>query len=397
MKSSYKNQLAIVFLLWLLVIVVTILLVAYAKFSFLIAIAIWIVAAVFTAVKSTTPIGRACCINIIAVLSVFLWLEGHWVRKSLARGGDVESSQWSEDSATDDQGKIIVRDPVLGYRNAPNYAGMHERRVHDELGFSVRYTTDENGHRKGWSSADAVENECTVFFGCSFTFGFGLNDEEAGPYMLGRMTNSRVLNLGVNSYGPHQLLAALEFDLFPGAENCEPGAVIYQAIPDHIRRVAGYTEYDQHGPRYVLLDNGELVYTGLFSDFDSSQLSQSFWGGLFAKSYIYKEYFQRRLLLADKEIDLYLAIVAEIGQRLEKAYPDAEFIIVYWDTENRDYAIELDEKLPTMADKYLRVTEIIPDIQAVPDEYRVPLDPHPNARANQAIAEALANVISAVE
>ena len=43
-------------------------------------------------------------------------------------------------------------------------------------------------------------------------FGAGLNDTEAMPYQVGLKTNGeyRIYNFGVNAYGPHHMLSALE-------------------------------------------------------------------------------------------------------------------------------------------------------------------------------------------
>ena len=46
------------------------------------------------------------------------------------------------------------------------------------------------------------------FFGGSFAFGFGLNDNETMPYLLQKyLKNWKIENYGINGYGVHQMLA----------------------------------------------------------------------------------------------------------------------------------------------------------------------------------------------
>jgi len=263
----------------------------------------------------------------------------------------------------------------------------------------VTYTTDAYGNRSGWSPVQTSEDQCIVLLGCSFTFGLGLNDDETMAYSLGALTNKQVVNLGVSGYGPHQMLAALEFDVFPDFAECTPSVFIYQAIPDHIRRVVGLAEYDKHGPRYRFTDNGDLEYTGQFSDFADSTDAEAgnLWTRLFGKSFAYREYALNREWIGDSEIQLYLSVIRQVRQRLQEKFPGTDFVIVYWDDSNKSYARQLKKELPLVADKYIGVTEILPNIRETREIYYLPNDPHPNALANKTIAEYIANVIRSSE
>jgi len=398
------RQLLTWLLFWAGLLLASALLISSLEHPFRIVFALWIAALILSAIKTSNVNRKALCINIIAVLSVLFWLENHQLRKiseRTTRFAGVEDLATAEMNADDIDRKLQASAPLIGYKNSANYVGDHERKFDDTLGFKVRYTTDSNGNRSGWPVSQEPPNECTVVFGCSYTFGFGLNDDEPVAYQLGRLTGSHVVNLGVNSYGPHQLLAMLEFGLFDGTANCKPATIIYQAIPDHLRRAGGYTQYgddrtayDVNGPRYILSDDGELEYTGLFRDFTEGQAKQSVQDEIFGKSSIYQEYFVNRDWLGTDDVDLYIAIVADIRRRLKERYPDVEFVVVYWDTTDRDYADEIGERLPRIADTYIQVSDIISDINDNRGDYFLLRDNHPNARANLAVAIALAGLIT---
>ena len=112
----------------------------------------------------------------------------------------------------------------------------------DEPIFDVVYTTNEAGLRASPPSAEARES--ILFFGGSFTFGTGVNDDETMPHRGGVATKGkyRVFNFGYAGYGPHQMLAAIEGGLVDEIVIEPPKYVIYQAIPHHVERAAGLAD-----------------------------------------------------------------------------------------------------------------------------------------------------------
>lgn len=381
---------------WPLLLLISVALVAFAPYPFVFVLALLIVALGIAAFYSPTSGQRAFYVNCAVVLACLLLLEVYWVNKSsadsAAKATEVNSAELT---TADDNNPLIIRTPYLGYSNAPNYRGEARKVVGDSKSFAVTYTTDAYGNRSGWSPVQTDDDQCIVLLGCSFTFGLGLNDDETMAYSLGALTNKHVVNLGVSGYGPHQILAALEFDVFPDYAECTPSVFIYQAIPDHIRRVAGLAEYDRHGPRYRFTDRGNLEFTGQFSDFADGRDSKAdnIWTYLFGKSFAYQEYALNREWIGDSEIDLYLTVVRQLKKRLQQRFPGSKFVIIYWDDSNKSYAKKLKQELPLVADTYIGVTEILPHIRETREIYYLPNDPHPNALANKTIAEYIATVI----
>ncbi len=50
--------------------------------------------------------------------------------------------------------------------------------------YDVSYHFDEYGRRKTSVSSKVAKNKYVIFFGCSVTFGEGLNDEDTIPYLI---------------------------------------------------------------------------------------------------------------------------------------------------------------------------------------------------------------------
>ena len=79
-----------------------------------------------------------------------------------------------------------------------------------------------------------------VLFGCSYTYGFGLNDNETFSYILSNFTNRMVYNLGISSSSPREILYLLRDRNFlskfiKNNDNIE--YVIYTFTTDHLRRL----------------------------------------------------------------------------------------------------------------------------------------------------------------
>ena len=108
---------------------------------------------------------------------------------------------------------LYIPDPLLGgaLKKGP-VQGAH-RRVYgsqEKLAYDVVYSVNEQSRRitpeRGKEADSAV-----LLFGCSFTFGIGVRDEETYAWKLAQALGEKyqVINLGVPSYGAHQLLALI--------------------------------------------------------------------------------------------------------------------------------------------------------------------------------------------
>ena len=156
---------------------------------------------------------------------------------------------------------FVVDDPVLGRAPAKGMqahafkagpAGLFHRPA--GVLFDVNYTIDSNGLRVAppWRQDDLAGT--VLFFGCSFTFGEGLNDSETLPYQVGIQSGGRyrTFNFAFEAYSPAQMLAEIEHSMVSRVVDTTPRDAYYIAIPDHVWRVAGRVPWAR-APRYVLL------------------------------------------------------------------------------------------------------------------------------------------------
>jgi hypothetical protein len=276
-------------------------------------------------------------------------------------------------------------DPILGWRLKPGvYRDLETidgRIVHD-----VTYHIGADHRRR-----TPTGTGCVWFFGCSFTFGQGVEDAQTLPYRVGLLTGRRAINFGTSAYGAQHMLAALEHGL---AHTCRPTHMIYQAITSHVGRGAGVQSFAKAGPRYRLVD-GRAIYMETVPRLMGEPTG--FWPELryyLGKSHLYSMITNHQPLSSPAELPLYLAIVRQSRDRLMADYPGAEFHVLLWDHPEffkGDTGIVW-QGLQRLTPYAHRVSSILPDYETARTRYQLhERNRHPNALANERLAVYLAD------
>ena len=287
----------------------------------------------------------------------------------------------------------------LGYAPLPNRVVEAWKIIGVDRIYHVTYTIDRHGLRvTPGVSADSARRGTFLFFGCSFTFGEGLNDDETLPYYFARELAfaQPVVNLGFSGYGPHQMLKRIELGMLDEVVSGPVQAAVYVALPSHVDRAAGKAWWDPVGPKYELDARGIARYVGPFTRVPEALIP------IFYKLLQLIE--ARRSPLLDRVVDLvfndrhagrplqirtFSAIVARAAQLLKERY-GANLYILYWDDHSQLSAAILNS-LAADSLQILKVSDIIPLENR--EAYQIPKDWHPTALANQLLAQALSKRI----
>ncbi len=285
----------------------------------------------------------------------------------------------------------------------PSFHGP-ERTIYD-----VKYTIDSNGLRVAppWRK-DALAGS-VLFFGDSFTFGYGLNDNETLPYQVGVQSAGRyrTFNFAFNGYSPAQMLALIEHGMVRRVvDDTSPSHAYYTAIPDHVWRVAGLTALT-HQPRYVLDADGTVQAAGFFRD--PKPLALRLGLGRRVADQLEKSAILRRLehpglflsfdvvepMITEDDMRLYLAVVSRSRELLSAQYPGIEFRIILWpgrNTAERSTNEILRDGFRRMGIAVDLVEDILPGYTTDDAPFVLSsLDPHPNALANRLLARHVLN------
>ena len=119
-------------------------------------------------------------------------------------------------------------DDRLGFANKPGAVGRHRK-----ASFDVTYTIDDHGCRTTPNPENSKGD--ILCLGGSFTFGLGVEDDQAFPYLLGERywTDYKVHNLSTTGWGTsHAYLNLLEWL----EKRPPPRLVLYGWIPAHKTR-----------------------------------------------------------------------------------------------------------------------------------------------------------------
>ena len=183
------------------------------------------------------------------------------------------------------------------------------------------------------------------------------------------------------------MLSAIEHDRVDNIIECEPKYAIYQALVAHVDRSAGFSFWDQHGPKYMLHADGSVKYGGHFDDIKIDRGNSKIRKQL-KKSSIYKKYIDRKESISRADIDLFIAIINKSKRLLEVRFPGLKFHMILWDIpeKNRKLIIRLlkERHVPLHL-----IEKILPDYSENKSIYAIipPYDKHPNALANKLIAD----------
>ena len=283
-----------------------------------------------------------------------------------------------------------VRDDAVGLRPAPGASWRETLWLGDLPIYDVVYTIDAHGRRVTPAAEGGKDALCVLIFGCSFSFGTGVGDEDTLPWLTSVASGRRhhVHNFSFGGWGPHQMLAALEAGEVESSLDCEPTHAIYVSVHDHVRRVAGRSPWDPHGPRFELREDGRLARNGNFDDRPSLVRSWP-WLGKSEVLRILSEHF----VPAQTDFDRFAAVVAESRDRLASRWPGIDFRVLLWDKRWK-HDPEYWEGLRRRGLRVDFVSEILPDQREHASRYAIsPHDGHPNRTANERIAAWIAREV----
>jgi hypothetical protein len=129
-------------------------------------------------------------------------------------------------------GRLYEDDPIIGYRLNPG-----RFTVYMADGFPVQ-TTHLPTHERATSGTDQPSGRAEIWiFGCSYTYGWSVNDGETFPWLTQQALPSfRVRNFGVPGYGDLQGLLRFREELIEGVN---PKMVVLVYASFHDERNAG--------------------------------------------------------------------------------------------------------------------------------------------------------------
>ncbi len=261
-----------------------------------------------------------------------------------------------------------------------------------ELVSDTRNTVNGFGVRETPGTPDA--EEVFLFVGCSYTYGYFLNDDETAAYYFSRERDfsSKVINLGIWGLSPNHVLRDLELNHHLTRQKVRPEqvkGVYYQLIDIHSKRVL--TPHLYPTPIYKLVD-GRPVYQRIMGNRDLTDTLSI----LLQRSRVYpllaprvRDLFNLDSASSD-EWEMLLSVLGEINRICRERY-GVPLVVVYWDGNNR-----VVERLKRDGIEVVRIADVFEEGVAwrdFPVKYLI-YDGHPSAYANYRIGKYLADKVA---
>ncbi|MCB4790822.1 MAG: hypothetical protein LHV68_02940 [Elusimicrobia bacterium] len=275
----------------------------------------------------------------------------------------------------------IERDVDLTCGNCykPNTSGHHIAKSGDRVLYDAVYSFDEYGRRATPAGNEGNRKNSILFFGCSFMFGHGLQNNETLPFYISELVASfKPYNYAVCGGGPHYMLAKLNQ---PGiTEEVQKGGkklLIYLFVEDHINRVSGKTIFGCDGPYFYLDSENKLRQKGLLSTarfwkYHTYKVLKTSPFGIYIEKYAARH-------IDQKDIELTFRVIEESKKTFKRKFKSDDFYVVIYPPGSP----EIISYFKKSGIKYL-VYENKSDFLS--PKYAQP-DGHPTAQANKGLAE----------
>ena len=218
---------------------------------------------------------------------------------------------------------IKYQKTFLGYQPKP---GVYKYSI-------KKYTIGNNKFRVTPEINDLKKNKTISFFGGSFTFGYGLNDDETMPYLLQNYFKEwKINNYGINGYGVHQMLAHIQKD-----PKIIQDVNILVTDDGHIPRSSCQKHFSFGTPKFIFNDQKKLIRFGYchFGVMDKIPLPKII-GSIINRSEIKNhihQIFKVKDYYSNENVELYLAIIKKINETITKK--EKKFFVGYMNNSNK--------------------------------------------------------------
>jgi len=292
----------------------------------------------------------------------------------------------TDHSRVEDFGVRFARKEWLGFENLPSGRFTHRLRLGDREIFNVTYLTDSLSRRITPANKSGAKTRFILFFGCSYTFGFGVADDATLPSQVGQLAPAyKSYNYGVIGYGSQHVMLKLQDPKLRGEIEEKEGVLVYLFIDDHINRVIGIMNH--HGremPYYTLDARGELQRNG---DMVSGRPGRSLWFWLLRRSQM-AAFFQLGMAtnISDEDIGLTTKIIEEARNSFCRTFRRSQFYVLLYPDSGSRFRPSIKKHLERVQVQYLDYTELFDPNTA---GLRLEADNHPTPKAHRLVGEQL--------
>lgn len=284
--------------------------------------------------------------------------------------------------------QLSMADPALGFKARPNAAVSVQRRRGDSIAYSVTWHTDDHGRRITPTEGADLREQAALFFGCSFTFGEGVEDAQTLPALFGAAASQYLpYNYGYMGYGPQGMFLQLDQDTLFDDIAKPVGLIVYTYIPDHVNRLIGRMRLVTKwaGVLPCLEETNEGIQC--LGSFESSGLWRQHFYNIAAMSSLLKAFrIDFPVNITSKHYSFFADVLNASAAKAKHRFPQARHIVLMYPRETS--GLEAGRVFTESGLEVLQLEGQVPDDFALGPKYNLP-DRHPTAASYKFVVEAL--------
>ncbi len=270
----------------------------------------------------------------------------------------------------------------------------------NEVRYSFEYVIDSHGRRQ--VSADNTPknlSEYLLFYGCSFTFGKGLDAHETLPAFAQReLRKFHAYNMGVPGSSPSGILASLMDDTDIRNQGIieAQGISLYIYIDDHISRVLGTANWLAHlfehqNHPFFELQNDQPQLRGSFTQRGLVNSALRLFGNSGISHYFSLDYPR----LNSERARLFAVLIENMAAKMRQRFNLREFIVVVYPGEGRLFK----DWYPYIKDPAIRFLDYgsIPIAKVLKNQQYIRGEGHPSALANRFLWDLISEDLKAFQ
>ncbi len=259
--------------------------------------------------------------------------------------------------------------------------------------YSVRYTIDEFGRRRVPGQNEKAPM-AALFWGCSFTFGEGLDDQDTLPAFFANRARSVVpYNFGVRGYAPNDMIVRLRSeDTVRGIAQAK-GVALYIYLDAHVSRALGYLDnyvWTRTHPLIELDREGRAMHKGTFEE---GQPLKDLWLQMLGLSETIRLFkLNWPLLVTDSDLDRFADLVGALKLEMREKFPGFEFVVVFHPLDSHRWGKHFISRFESREIHYLNYTGVKWE-DLIGETGRIKVDGHPNGVTNRLLGTQIAEDI----
>lgn len=350
-------------------------------------ISTWVVSLVvlLLLIRNVSPLIQNLILSFFSVVFVILGIEMFvgWIHDA----GQKPSTQAAPLYAGPAYESSYAFDESLGRKPIPNHTFIWVKTLDGKPFIQIPMKIDSFSRRitPFADSSQTVRSKYALFFGCSFTYGDAVRDNETMPYYFQKHNaDVQAYNYGFFGYSPRHSLARLQNQNIAQQVAQKQGVGIYTYIEDHVNRaipsVGWIGMYDGYFPD---IDEKTMKTQGVYRFLHPLKYR---FGMMLFKSRV-RQHFAIDFPLAYRPQDYELTanLIKATAEEYEKQFKNEDFyVILYPDALKKDSPM-----LTLLKERGLKVLDYRKLFPYPAKQYQLTYDGHPNPEAHRLLMEKL--------